>query len=208
MCCHGSTSALVSEPTVMIKLTILIISYKDKGFPANTTEATKTMVFKHEDEFVNMFGTLHYKLSKGNTTAYVPFLQRVDTILCYRQDPGYTCYILATGISGLERKGRQLLLRPAIEIPRLEISYWRRRLWLLKWSDSLCSFILVLREFFLFERSGHRGRQIFKALHLGSLQQHREDDSRCKKFSVWSAYHQKRRPLLHSRQNLPSGPNP
>lgn len=63
---------------------------KDKVFPANTTEVTKAMVLKYEDEFLIMFGTLHCKLSDNNTAAYVAVLQQCDTILYYHQDISHT----------------------------------------------------------------------------------------------------------------------
>lgn len=42
------------------------------------------MVLKHEVKFMNLFGTLHCKLSDSKTAVYVPILRLVDTILRYR----------------------------------------------------------------------------------------------------------------------------
>ena len=69
---------------------LLVMRNKNEAFPADTTDATKAMVLKHEDEFANVHGTLHRKLTEGNTAAYVPVSQRVDTILRYHRDLGHT----------------------------------------------------------------------------------------------------------------------
>lgn len=54
---------------------------KYKEFPAETTESTKFMVLKNKDEFLNLFVTLHRKLSNNYTAAYYPVLKQVDIIL-------------------------------------------------------------------------------------------------------------------------------
>lgn len=60
---------------------------KDEGFQADTT---KVMLLKHEDEFLNIFGTLHWKLTGNNTAASVPVSQRVEIILLYHWDIDHT----------------------------------------------------------------------------------------------------------------------
>lgn len=62
---------------------ILIMHNKEKGFPLDITEATKAMMIKNKDNFVNIFGSLHLKLANNNTAARVQVLQQVDTILRY-----------------------------------------------------------------------------------------------------------------------------
>lgn len=43
----------------------------EKGFPEDTTKTIKTVVLKHEKEFVNMVDILHCKLPNNVTAAYV-----------------------------------------------------------------------------------------------------------------------------------------
>lgn len=43
---------------------LIAIQNKDKWFPDNTTDTSQEIVIKHEDKFVNLFLTLHRKISK------------------------------------------------------------------------------------------------------------------------------------------------
>lgn len=53
----------------------------NKGFPVNSKEATKDMLLKDEDKFMNQFVTLHRKLSNSNNTTYAPILQQANAIM-------------------------------------------------------------------------------------------------------------------------------
>lgn len=57
----------ISTYIVDLDWPLLTIRNKEEGFPAGTTEATKVIVLKQEEEFVNMFGTLHLKNANNNT---------------------------------------------------------------------------------------------------------------------------------------------
>lgn len=59
---------------------------KDKGFYDNTSEATKTIVLKHKEDFMNVHGIFHQKLAINNTAASDSVSFQVDTILWYHWD--------------------------------------------------------------------------------------------------------------------------
>lgn len=62
---------------------------KDKCF-LKTNKATKVMVLKNKHEFVNLFRTLHRKITYGKTATYVPVCKNVDTILHDHRNIGDT----------------------------------------------------------------------------------------------------------------------
>lgn len=62
----------------------------DKDFSSGTTDITKEIVIKNKHLFADMYGTLHQKMSDRTTIPYIPTHQRVDIILRYHRDLGYT----------------------------------------------------------------------------------------------------------------------
>lgn len=84
-CCRA-----VGEDSVDPDWPMLVMRNKDAGFLAGTSEATRAKVLNHKDKFSNAHDTLHRKLADGNTSAYLPTSQRVNTILSYHRDLGHT----------------------------------------------------------------------------------------------------------------------
>lgn len=65
------------------KLSLLVMRKKDKCFPDDNTNFMKAMVLNYKEELSNLFSTLYCKLKNNHTTAYVPVLQKFNTILRY-----------------------------------------------------------------------------------------------------------------------------